>query len=155
MSGGAPWDEEEPGPEGRSGLGADGEASSIHPHLVLAVEVGEADLGGVLERAVGLAPRPGSHARAPPAPPCPAAARPHGPRSPLTHRPTDLPACQPTRSPDPKFSARRTERAPPREEDGRRGLALFWWEASRATRVRAWAGPGLPLPALGARPSSR
>lgn len=31
-------------------------------HLVLAVEVGEADLGGVLERAVGLAPRPGTHA---------------------------------------------------------------------------------------------
>jgi hypothetical protein len=38
-------------------------------HLVLAVEVGEADLGGVLERAVGLAPRPGPHARAHAVPP--------------------------------------------------------------------------------------
>lgn len=36
----------------------------IDGHLVLAVEVGEADLGGVLERAVGLAPRPGPHGRA-------------------------------------------------------------------------------------------
>ena len=88
--------------------GADGEASSsaIHRHLVLAVEVGEADLGGVLERAVGLAPRPGTHARAPGA-----AVPRHGPRSPLTHRRTDLPACQPTRSPDPSL-ARHGRRGP-------------------------------------------
>lgn len=52
-------------------------------HLVLAVEVGEADLGGVLERAVGLAPRPGTHA----------AGRPSAAASPRDHRsPTGKPA---------------------------------------------------------------
>jgi hypothetical protein len=74
-------------------------------HLVLAVEVGEADLGGVLERAVGLAPRPGTHASRPcrACPPPSSPASPRATRSPFAERRTRQLGTSP------KFSARRMD----------------------------------------------
>ena len=140
-SGEAPWP-----PAGRKiRIGSRwGEEPSIHRrHLVLAVEVGEADLGGVLERAVGLAPLPGTHARAP------GAAVPRRRRAPpratiAAHppagRPTSPRASQ-IRSPDPSL-ARDGRRGP---HQGRRtggaGSRRFGGKASRAaTGVRGRAG---------------